>query len=123
MGSAWEYFSFLLLWEKMLAELYKKFEDGDLSEWPLSPDVLLHYARLQLVRGPEDLVQKYKDLYVRSAVVKKLADIYIDGHVANLKDRPGVRRIHELQKCRTVADSLKKHATQRVEEHYPEANA
>ena len=28
-------FSFLLPWESVLAELYAKFEDGDLSEWPL----------------------------------------------------------------------------------------
>ena len=88
-----------------------------MSEWPLSPDVLHHYARLRLVRGLEDLVQKYRDLHVRSAIVKKLADIYIDRHVSNLKDRPGVRKIHELHKCRAVAESLKKHATQRVDDH------
>ena len=35
-------FSFLLPWERVLAELYAKFEDGDLSEWPLSLDVLCH---------------------------------------------------------------------------------
>ena len=81
-------FSFLLLWEKV--ELMSKFEDGDLSEWPLSLGVLCHIVRLRLVRGPEDLLQKFKDLHARSGIVKKLVEIYIDRHVADLADRLGV---------------------------------
>ena len=85
--------------------------------------MLCHIVSVRLVRGPKNLVQKFKDLQVRSAIVKKLAGIYIDRHVADLKDRPGVLKIHTLQRCRTVAESLKKHAMQRIDEHYPEANA
>ena len=66
--------SVLLPWEQVLAQLYAKFEDGDLSEWPLSLDVLCHIVRARLVRGPEDSLQKFKDLEVRSAIVKKLAE-------------------------------------------------
>ena len=68
-------FLFLLLWERVFEEHRQKFEDGDLSQWPLSPDVLCHVVRLRLVRGPEDLLQKFKDVHVRSAIVKKLAEI------------------------------------------------
>ena len=50
MGSSREPFSLLLHWAEVLAQLYAKFEDGDLSEWPLSPDVLCHIARVRLVR-------------------------------------------------------------------------
>ena len=53
--------SFLLPWEQVLAELYAKFEDGDLSEWPLRPEALRHIVRVRLERGPEDLLQKFKD--------------------------------------------------------------
>merc|ERR1712073_270203 len=105
MGSPWEQCSCLLPWEQVLAELHAKFEDCDLSEWPLSPDVLCQIVRVCLVRGREDLLQKIKDVEVRSAVVKKLAEIYIDRHVADLKGRPGVLQIHGLQRCRTVAES------------------
>ncbi len=42
-------FSFLLPWEKILAQLFQKIEDGDLSEWPLSPDVVRQIVRVRLV--------------------------------------------------------------------------
>ena len=83
-------FSFLLPWEEVLTQLFEKVEDGDLSQWPLAPDVVLHGVGVRFVRGPEDLLQKFRDLYVRSKVVKKLAAIYIDRKVNDLATRPGV---------------------------------
>ena len=80
MGVRGHIFSFLLPWEKVFGEFYAKFEHGDLSEWLLSPDVLRHIVRVRLVRGPEDLVQKFTDLQVRSAIVKKLTMENVFGH-------------------------------------------
>ena len=74
-------FSFLLPWEKILAQLFQKIEDGDLSEWPLSPNIVRQIVRVRFVKGPEDLISKFKELHVRSHVVKKLAHIYIERHV------------------------------------------
>eukprot|EP00973_Karenia_brevis_P088840 12321810-Karenia_brevis.AAC.1 len=57
-------FSFLLPWEKVLTELFEKVEDGDLSQWPLSPTTVLNVVRLRFVRGPQSLVEKFRDLHV-----------------------------------------------------------
>ena len=46
-------------------------EDGDLSHWPLSPDTARHLVRVRFVKALADLLDKFRDLYVRSAVVKK----------------------------------------------------
>ena len=111
--------SFLLPWEKILAQLFQKIEDGDLSEWPLSPDVVRQIVRVRFVQGPEDLLSKFKELHVRSHVVKKLAHIYIERHVQDLADRPGVLQIHTYQRCADVTSSLKQHADLRVDALYP----
>ena len=60
MGRPRERLFFLLPWEKVFEELMAKFEDGDLSQWPLSPDVLCHIVHLRLVRGPEDLLPNFQ---------------------------------------------------------------
>ena len=71
-------FSFQLPWEQVLQQLYEKVEDGDLSDWPLHPSTARNLVRVRFIKGPADLLQEFRDLYVRSAVVKKLAEIYID---------------------------------------------
>ena len=112
-------FSFLLPWEDVLRQLFQKVEDGDLSQWPMSPEVARHIVRVRFVRGPSDLLQKFRELTVRSAIVKKLAEIYIDRNVQDLQGRPGVLKIHAYRRCQTVALSLKSHAHERVDELYP----
>jgi hypothetical protein len=65
-------FSFLLPFEKILTQLFQKVEDGDLSEWPLSSKDACQLVRVKFVRANPELVQEFRDLYVRSAVVKRL---------------------------------------------------
>ena len=65
-------FSFLLPFEKILTQLFQKVEDGDLSEWPLSSKDACTLVRVKFVRADPELVQEFRDLYVRSAVVKRL---------------------------------------------------
>ena len=113
-------FSFLLPWEHVLRQLlFEKVEDGDLSQWPLHPDGVRSVVRVRVVRGSETLVDKFRDLYVRSAVVKKLATIYIDRKVKDLAGRKGVLDIHTLEQCKSVAEALKAHANRRVDTYYP----
>ena len=114
-------FSFLLPWDEVLRQLFEKIEDGDLSEWPLAPEVARQVVRVSFLRGPESLLSKFKELLVRSWVVKKLAHIYIDSKVHDLKDRPGVLSIHTYEQCASLSSSLKQHADRRVDRLYPPA--
>ena len=52
---------------------------------------------------------------------RTLAHIYIERHVQDLADRPGVLQIHTYQRCADVTSSLKKHADLRVDALYPPA--
>ena len=92
---------------------------GDLSQWPLHPDAVRSVVRVRFVRGSETLVDKFRDLYVRSAVVKKLASIYIERKVQDLVGRKGVLDIHKFEQCESVGASLKAHAERRVDTFYP----
>ena len=114
-------FSFLLPWSQILEQLFAKIEDGDLREWPLSPEVVRHVVRVSFTRGPESLLSKFKELHIRSRVVKKLANIYIDNRVHDLNDRPGVLKIHTYERCASITSSLKQHANRRIDRLYPAA--
>ena len=77
--------------------------------------------RVSFTRGPESLLSKFKELHVRSWVVKKLAHIYIENRVQDLANRPGVLTIHTYERCASVASSLKQHADRRIDRLYPSA--
>ena len=112
-------FSFLLPWESVLRQLFLKIEDGDLSQWPLAPDMARQLVRVSLTRGPEALVSKFKELSIRSGVVKRLAHIYIEKGGQDLADRPGVLKIHSYEGCASASSSLKQHADRRIDRLYP----
>ena len=92
---------------------------GDLAEWPLHPHAVRSVVRVHFVRGSEKMIDKFRDLYVRSKVVKKLASIYIDRKVQDLAGRKGVMDIHKFEQCESVGASLKAHAERRVDTFYP----
>ena len=112
-------FSFLLPWDKVLQQLFEKIEDGDLSEWPLAPNIARQIVRVSFTKGPESLLSKFKELHVRSRVVKQLAHIYIENRVQDLAQRQGVLEIHTYERCASVAQSLKQHAERRIRQFYP----
>ena len=113
-------FSFLLPWEDVIRRLSEKCEEGDLSEWPWSPEAMCEVVRVKFTNGSETLSDKFRDLYVRSKVVITMAWVYIERHIGDLQDRKGVLEIHARQKRSSVAESLKAHVEQRVNELYPE---
>jgi len=112
-------FSFLLPWERIHEEIEKTVERGDLSEWPLAPDKLQQLIRVRLVKGPEELLNKFSELKVRAAVVLKVAKIYISCHMQALQDRPGIRLIHQREGRATMQASLEAHAERRIQQFYP----
>ena len=73
------------------------------------------FAYLFFLRGPESLLSKFKELSIRSWVVKKLAHIYIERNVHDLEDRPGVLKIHAYERCASITGSLKQHANRRID--------
>ena len=56
---------------------------------------------------------------MRSAVVKALAGMYIDRKECDLAGRPGVLKIHAIERCTSIAESLKSHVSKRVDALYP----
>ena len=101
-------FSFLLPWEKVMSQLSKSFQQGDFTQWPLDQDTACEIVRVRFHRGQESLLNKFKELKVRSQVVKQMAKIYIENYIQDLGDRP-----HVLKLCSPNTGSLK----QRLEHH------
>ena len=83
-------FSFLLPWEKIQEDISHTLEQGDLSAWPLSPERVKYIVRVRMMKGPTEILNKFKELRVRANVVREVAYLYIDHNVKDLADRPGV---------------------------------
>ena len=90
-------FSFLMPWEKIQEDVEQKLRLGNLSEWPLSPDHVGHILRVRFMRGPVEILNKFKELSVRAKVIKDVAHMYVTNHCQDLVDRPGVLAIHSEQ--------------------------
>ena len=85
-------FSFLLPWDRIQEQLEKNNED--LSDWPLAPEKVCQIVRVRMVRGPEELLNKFKELHVRAEIVRRVAAIYIEHHLEDLSGKPGALTIH-----------------------------
>ena len=119
LGCSRQHFLLLLPWEDVLRHLFEKVEDGDRSQWPMSPAWARHIVRLRFEHTASDVVHKFRELFVRSSIVKKWAEIYIERHVQDLQQRPGVLKIHMYRRCANVAASPKAHVHERVDALYP----
>ena len=114
-------FSFLLPWTKVMQQLYQRIQQGDLSDWPLSRKAIAEIVRVRLVKGPEQIINKFHDLEIRSSVVRKLAWLYIHRHQQDLAQRPGVLKIHSFMQGPDVMSSLLAHVDARLAKYYPES--
>jgi len=90
-------FSFLMPWERIQADISKTLEQGDLSAWPMSPEQVHQVVRVRLMKGPKEILNKFKELRVRAQVVRDVAQLYITHHVKDLADRPGVLALHGVR--------------------------
>ena len=86
-------FSFLLPWGKIMAQLSKCFLSGDFTDWPLDQATVCELVRVRIVRAQKDPKTNYRELHVRSKVVKEMANIYIQAHVQDLGKRPEVLKL------------------------------
>ena len=68
-------FSFLLPWENVMSLLSKAFAEGDFRTWPLDQETAAQIVRVKFVRGHEALRQQFKELKVRSLIVKGMANL------------------------------------------------
>ena len=77
----------------------------------MEPAVVAQVARVQVrfVRGPEALLNEFKQLKVRAEIVRKVAYIYIEKHLCGLDLAKGAKAIREQYGCTTLAESLRKH--------------
>ena len=112
-------FSFLLAWEKVMAQLSKYFLTGDFTEWPLDQGTACEICRVRCVRGQESVVDKYAELKVRSRVVKDMANIYIERHVYYLGNRSHVLKLHPAATKGNLREQFRIHIEERVDEVYP----
>ena len=86
----------------------------------MAPDEI-SIVREGSVRQPTRVLDDFRDLFVRSKVMKRLADIYIERHVKGWCTRPRVLQILASGNGASIADSSKAHATERVTPSCPDA--
>ena len=113
-------FSFLLPWEDVMGRLSKAFGEGDFSAWPLDQDTAAQVVRVRFVRGHEALRQQFKELKVRSRVVKAMANLYVDNHLEELLQKSSVVKLL-TPRGPDLREDLRKHIATRVEEDCPES--
>ena len=63
-------FSFLLPWDPLMQKLSAAWAENDFTQWPLDQDTVCEIARLRLVRGHEALIDDFRQLQVRSKLLK-----------------------------------------------------
>ena len=106
-------FTNLMDWETVHAQLgdLMRFGTLNLKHWPVEPAVVAQLARVQvrLVRGPEALLNKFKQLKVRAEIVRQVAYIYIEKHLSRLDQAEGSKVTQEEFAGSDLADSLRMH--------------
>ena len=77
-------FSFLMPWEVIHNQLYDTMIEGNLHEWPLSPEKVQQLVRVHISKSPEGIADKFRELKVRPWVVQTTAVLYIKNKVQDL---------------------------------------
>ena len=76
-------------------------------------------VRVRIVKGPEGIVDKFKELKVRADIVRQVAYLYIEHHMEGLMHLDGAKKIHARMQRATVQGSLMAHVDARINKHYP----
>ena len=111
-------FSFMLPWETVMAHLSRAFAAGDFSQWPLDQDTAATIVRLRMIRGHEALVSQFKELRVRSQVVKGLANLYVDNQLTELLKKKSITGLL-ASKIQRLREQFREHISRRVDAEYP----
>ena len=89
-----------------MAQLSNCFVSGDFSDWPLDQSTVCELVRVRLVRAQKDPKKQYRELRVRSRVVKLMAKLYMDSHIQDLGRRGKVLKLTKVD----IADDADKNA-------------
>ena len=103
----------------------KCFLTGDFREWPLDQATVSEFVRVQLVRAKKDTAAHYRELRVRSRVVKGMAHIYMQRHLQDLGKRPRVLKLMQSEYAPSDStecsqDQIRAHIEARVNAEYPD---
>ena len=101
-----------------MAQLSKCFLSGDFTAWPLDQATACEICRVRFVRGPEGVVDKFAELRVRSQVIKDMANIYIQRHIADLAKRSLKLKLQSPEQP-DLQQRFKDHIDRRVDAEYP----
>ena len=104
-----------------MKQLSMSLADGDFRQWPLAQDTACQIVRVSFQRGQEAIVKKFKELHVRSAIVKQMAKIYIQNRIKDLGERPEVLKL-SVPAVGSVQERFEKHIDERVDAEYPLAD-
>ena len=112
-----------------LQVLVKSFLTGDFSDWPLDQGTACELVRVRMVRAPNDTKTSYRELRVRSAVVKRMAQIYMERHVHDLGRRFPVLKLMKVTEGdvtpggrQTVSEQMNAHIEARVSREWPDSH-
>ena len=111
-------FSFLLPWDTVMKKLSRSFARGDFTQWPLDQNTAAQIVRLKMIRGHEALIDQFKELKVRSQVVKEMAKLYIDSQLNDLISRDVVVKLL-AQRRSNLRDQFRDHIDLKVDADYP----
>ena len=102
-----------------MSQLSKCFATGDFRDWPLDQATACEVCRVRFVRTVESVADKFAELRVRSQVVKDMANIYIERHIADLSTRPHVLKLLADRPGASLKERFKAHIDRRVDAEYP----
>ena len=111
-------FSFLLPWESVMQKLSRVFARGDFTTWPMDQETAAEVVRVRFVHGHEALRQQFKELQVRSSVVKGMANLYVDNHLHDLMQKDVVVKLLTSRSSDLRGD-FRRHIAARVDAEYP----
>ena len=104
-----------------MKRLSKAFLEGDFREWPLDQTTACRICRVQFVRGEGASIKEYQALRIRSQAVKDMAFIYVQNHIADLRKRAKVLKLHSDDEHADLAARFREHIQRRVDKEYPPA--
>lgn len=106
-------------WEQTQKDMSRFLGECDVWDWPMDRQRASQVVRVRLVKGQESIIDKFKELKVRAAIVRQVAYIYIENHMEDLMEPEGPQKIHAKMQKATVQQSVKAHVDSRIQQHYP----
>ena len=74
-------------------KLSEAWADNDFTQWPLDPNTVAEILTVRLVRGHEALIDQFRQLKVRSRIIKQMANIYIENRYEDLVKKENVIKL------------------------------